>query len=359
MSRDRAALLIEDQAEACAKLGSPLYAFLLGRAAHDVRSGGPCADAVAGYEDAPGPSGTALRLLGGVHAVVLTGRAPDLAAHYPSVGGAFEPGRADACWHAFRAVVAAETAAIRDWMTRPPQTNEVGRAHLLIAGLLAAVRLTPLPVRLFELGSSAGLNLRADRFRCVSDGFAWGPADSPVVLEGAWRGPSPAWLAEAAAEHPTLTFAERRGCDLMPIDPLSPAGALTLRAYLWADQVDRAARLDGALRVAARVPATVGTVGAADFLADVRPEPGTLTVVWHSIMRQYVPAAEWARVERELDRLAVAATPEAPFAHISFEPRRVGDKHPCRLAVRLGTADETIIAGAHPHGLPAYRVTPR
>jgi hypothetical protein len=93
-----------------------------------------------------------------------------------------------------------------------------------------------------------------------------------------------------------------------------------LRAYLWPDQADRAARLDGALRTAAQVPATVDAVGAADFLAGIRPEPGTLAVVWHSILRQYVPATEWARIERQLDRLAAAGTPEAPFARISFEP---------------------------------------
>ncbi|MGH3390509.1 MAG: DUF2332 domain-containing protein [Actinomadura sp.] len=357
MSRERAAVMFDEQATGCAKLGSPLYAFLLEGVARDVRAGGPCADAVAGYENAPGPSAIALRLLGGVHALVLTGRAPELAVHYPSVGGAFDRDRPEPCWLAFRDAVAAEPERIRDWMTRPPQTNEVGRANLLIAGLLAAAHATaPRPIRLFELGASAGLNLLADHFRCASDGFCWGPPDAPVVLEAAWRGAPPGWLTEAAAAQPTLTIAERHGCDLTPVDPLSAEGALVLRAYVWADQADRAARLEGALRLAARVPARVDTVGAADFLAGVRPEPGTLTVVWHSIMRQYVPAAEWARVERELDRLAASSTPEAPFAHVSFEPRRVGEKYPCRLAVRLGAADEMIMAGARPHGLPAYRV---
>ncbi|MEV1289686.1 DUF2332 family protein [Micromonospora sp. NPDC049679] len=130
MSRERAAAMIEYQADACASLGSGLYAALLTRAAQDVLSGGPCAGAVAGYEDAPGPHAIALRLLGGVHALALTGRAPDLAAHYPSAGGAFDPDRPDAAWPAFRATVADHMPWVRDWMTRPPQTNEVGRANL-------------------------------------------------------------------------------------------------------------------------------------------------------------------------------------------------------------------------------------
>ncbi|OUC97308.1 DUF2332 family protein [Streptosporangium minutum] len=69
MSRERAAVMVEHQARGCAELGSPLYAFLLERVARDVREGGPCARALAGYGDAPGPDAVALRLLGGVHAL--------------------------------------------------------------------------------------------------------------------------------------------------------------------------------------------------------------------------------------------------------------------------------------------------
>jgi hypothetical protein len=354
MSRERVAAMIDRQAAACAELHSPLYAALLGRVAQDVRTGGPCADAVTGYEDAPGRAAIALRLLGGVHALALTGRAPDLAAYYPTTEGSFDPRRPDACWPAFRAAVATEMAWVRDWMTRPPQTNEVGRASLLITGLLQAVRSHPLPVRLFELGSSAGLNLRADHFRYTAENFAWGSEHSSVNLEPAWRGVPPTWLIQTAAEHPILTVVERRGCDPAPIDPLTPDGALALRAYVWPDQTHRSARLDGALRVAAEVPATVERIGAADFLTGLHTEPGTLTVVWHSVMRQYVPSAEWTRVEGELDRLAASSTPEAAFAHISFEPRRVGAEHRFQLAVRLGTSKEEILAEAHPHGLPAH-----
>ncbi|WP_441245911.1 DUF2332 domain-containing protein [Kitasatospora sp. McL0602] len=352
MPREHAIAMIDHQADACAELGSPLYAALLHRAARDVAEGGPCAEALAGYEDAPGPAAIALRLLGAVHGLVLTGRAPELAAHYPSAGGSFDPAGADAAWSAFRATVAAGLPWIREWMTRPPQTNETGRANLLVTGLLRALAETgPLPVRLFELGSSAGLNLLADHFRLTAPGFAYGPADSPVLLADAWRGTPPGWLT---GPQPELRFTERRGCDPTPIDPRSADGALALRSYVWADQPSRAARLNGALALAAELPTQVEASGAGDFLGQVQPAEGALTVVWHSIMRQYVPKPEWARAEAELTRLAEASTPTAPVAHVAFEPRRVGEEHRFLLTARVGSGAEQVVAEAAPHGVPAW-----
>ncbi|MFC9326295.1 DUF2332 domain-containing protein [Kitasatospora sp. NPDC057015] len=379
-----AADLVERQATACDRLGSPLYGALLHRVAEDLVTGGPCAEALAGYEDASGAEAVALRLLGGVHALVLTGRAPGLAAHYPSAGGRFDPLRPDAGWPAFRATVRDNLPWVRDWLTRPPQTNEVGRAALLVTGLL---RVLPpgLPVRLFELGASAGLNLLADRFRYTAGSFGYGPEDSPVVLRDAWRAPPPDWLRRAAAAAPALAFAERQGCDLLPIDPASPDGALALRAYVWPDQPERTARLAGALTLAAEQPPEVRPIGAAAFLREVTVRPGALTVVWHSIMRQYVPKDEWETVEGELTRLAETSSVEAPFAYLAFEPLRGGvlagsgpgggggkggeggtgggtgvsarsdggSEHRFVLTVRAGAAEPEVLAEAPPHGLPA------
>ncbi|MDT0309910.1 DUF2332 domain-containing protein [Streptomyces sp. DSM 44917] len=353
MPREDVALLFLRQATACELLDSPLYAALLRRAAEDIREGGPCATAVARYGEAALDDALPLRLLGAVHALALTGRAPALAAHYPSAGGAFDPGEPDAAWPAFREAVAREPEWITSWLSRPPQTNEVGRSNLLLTGLLHAVPAAQRPVRLFELGSSAGLNLRVEQFRYEGGGFAWGPPDSPVRLTGAWEGGAPGWLPEAAARHPALRIVERRGCDPDPIDPLGAEGALALRAYVWPDQEGRMRRLEGAIQVAAKVPATVEAAGADEFLGAVELEPGTVTVVWHSVMRQYVPAARWAAAEAELARLAAAATPEAGFAHIAFEPRAVRGKPGFWLSVRSGREPERLLALAHPHGVPA------
>ncbi|GAA2922317.1 hypothetical protein GCM10020221_18110 [Streptomyces thioluteus] len=249
-------------------------------------------------------------------------------------------------------------------MRRPPQTNEVGRANQLIAGLLAVTDALglpePPPVRLLELGASAGLNLRADRFRVRAGPggreFAWGDPGSPVVLDGAWRdGAPPPRLATAAARVPAPVVVERLGCDVDPLDPLDPADALALRAYLWPDLPHRAERLAGALALAREVPARVVRQGAADFLAGTELRPGTLTVVWHSVMRQYVPPAEWSRAEAELDRLGRAGRGPGSgwFAHLAFEPRRVGGVHRFVLTARLGDGPQEVLAEAHPWGLDA------
>ncbi|SOD62753.1 hypothetical protein SAMN06297387_107127 [Streptomyces zhaozhouensis] len=353
MPREHVARVFRQQAGSCGRQGSPLYAALLERIARDIEQDGPSVDAVAGYEDAAVDDVLPLRLLGGAHALALTGRAPELAAHLPSAGGTFDPARPDAAWPALRAALSEERYWLRDWLARPPQTNEVGRSHLLIAALLHTVPTPQTPVRLFELGSSGGLNLRAEQFRYEADGFSWGPPDSAVRLTDTWAPEVPAWLRAGAERHQALRIVERRGCDPSPIDPLSAEGSLTLRAYVWPDQRARMERLEGALRIAAKVPATVQGSGAAEFLSTLDVEPGTWTVVWHSVMRQYVPLEEWAAVESELARLAASATPDAGFAHVAFEPGRHDGGEDFWLSVRVGTGPERLLASAHPHGLPA------
>jgi hypothetical protein len=73
------------QAEVCADMGSPFTARLCALAAERLAPGGPVPDRVL---DWPGdPSGRAdalpLRLAGALHALVLEGRDPALAAAYP------------------------------------------------------------------------------------------------------------------------------------------------------------------------------------------------------------------------------------------------------------------------------------
>src|SRR5438034_5449361 len=107
-------------------------------------------------------SALALRFMGAVHRLVLEGRAPALARHYPSAGG--EAGL-EGAWAAFRDTLEQHRDTLRALVTSPVQTNEVGRSAALLGGFLLVARETGLPLRLLELGASAGLNLRWDHYR--------------------------------------------------------------------------------------------------------------------------------------------------------------------------------------------------
>ena len=332
------------QASACAELGSRFYGILLERLADDAEAGGPTARVLAGHEHDPIDSLISLRLLGGVHHRVLLGLEPLLAAHYPSVGG---DGDAEATLVPLLDVLEASADELREALARPPQTNEVGRAAPLVGALWHLRAIADLPVRLFEIGASGGLNLLADRFRFEGAG-ATGPPDSPVVFEDAWRGNVP-------PTRPTLDVVERLGCDRDPVDAASDEGALTLTSYVWPDQTERLARLRGALTIARASPVTVVARGAADFVGELTTEPGRWTVLWHSVMWQYLDKTEQDAVHAHLERLGAAAGDEAPLARVGFEPRRLaaGEDIGFHVTARIwpGSA-ERILGHAPAHGLP-------
>lgn len=332
------------QAAACERLGSVMYADLLDRVAGDLAAGGPAADVLRGHEDDPGPSGLALRLAGSVHRLVLERRAGALATYYPTVGGTWDP---EGGWAAFRALLVEAPDAVREWLDRPPQTNEVGRATGLMGGLLELRRLQDLPVRLFEIGSSAGLNLLADRFRYVSHGRSVGPAGSPVVLDPAWTGRVP------EVEPPVVL--DRVGSDVMPVDARTTQGRLVLTAYIWPDQTARFERLRGALDLALDTAYDVRTQGAGDFVESLSLQDGATTVLWHSVMWQYLPTQEQVRVTAALTRLGAGATETRPLAHLRLEPMRrsATSGHEFLLALtRWPTGEQRILARSRAHGVP-------
>ena len=335
------------QAQACAELGSPMYAELLDHLADDLDAGGPTATLIARHEDDPGPSALALRLLGSVHRLVLAGRAGPLAAHYPSVGGTWAP---DEGVVAFTALLEREPDAVREWLDRPPQTNEVGRSAALMGGLLHLhTKDRVRPVRLFEIGSSGGLNLLADQFEYVDDsGAVFGRRRSPVRLE-------PAWSAAPLARWSGLRFAQRSGCDLMPVDVSTTEGGITLSAYVWPDQAHRLERLRGALALARDHPPVVRRIGAADFVERLTLHNGATTVLWHSVMWQYLPDEERARVTRRVQDLGELATDAQRFVHLFLEPMRRTPEAEHEFLVVMTTwpgGEHRILGRAAPHGLP-------
>jgi hypothetical protein len=333
------------QAEACAVLGSPFYATILERLAEDAGAGGVTARVLAGHENDPVDSILTLRLLGGVHRRVLAGLEPALAAHYPSTDG---DGDAEAAVAPLLAVLETQTDELGEGLTRPPQTNEVGRAAPLVGALWHLQSIRALPVRLFEIGASAGLNLLADRFRFETEGHVSGPAESPVVFRDAWRGATPSAGLQ-------LDVVERLGCDRSPVDPVSDDGALTLMSYVWPDQAERLDRLRGALALAREVPVHVARESAGDFVAALEPVEGTWTVVWHSVMWMYLEEGERETVLAQLDRAGAEAGERSPLAHIGLEAPGLTPKSGNAFEVSVRTwpgGPERVLGHAPAHGLP-------
>jgi hypothetical protein len=347
-SRERAAFLLREQSRACADYGSPLYAELLARAAEDAQAGGVVFELLAPH-DAPNlrADALALRLMAAVHRLVLEGAAPDLAACYPSAGGKLA---APGAWGVFRELLRRERGRLACLVARPCQTNEVGRAAALAFGFFQVSFSTALPLRLLEVGCSAGLNLRWDHYRYGGGGGAWGPRESPVDLRGLW-GEAP--LALPAA----VPIAERSGCDPRPVDLGSPDGRLDLVASLWADQVERVARLRGAIAVAARVAASLERASVRDWLPGrlAAPVPGVATVVFHSIVQEYLSTEERRFFHGALEAAGGRATREASLHWLRLEPF---PEPPLRYAVTLTSwpgAAERIVAWAGPHGSDVRR----
>jgi hypothetical protein len=323
----------------CGTAGSPLYEGLLKRAAADVEAGGPCWAVLEGQENAALGSAMPLRFMGAVHRLVLEGRAPVLGQHYPSVGGKPEE---EGAWWAFRETVAQQLGALRELAMRPVQTNEVGRCAALLGGFLLVARETGLPLRVLELGASAGLNLRWDHYRYETGNAVWGdPASAVRLVDCTIEGRPPFEVA--------TTVVERRGCDRNPLDPGSAEGRLTLSSFVFADQVQRFARLRAALDLSRRVPATVEQADAPVWLAAQLEieRPGKATVVYHSLVMQYLSQADQERVQRTLAETGAKATSSAPLAWLRLE-HGSGDVD-VRLTIWPG-GQERLLATATNHG---------
>ena len=333
-----------DQARACRALGSPLTAAVCeGLGAALNRDQGAVARRVLDWPGDATNRGDSLplRLAGALHALVLSGRTPALAAAYAA-------GEADVAL--LLAVIADHAETVLAWLDSPPQTNEVARS----AGVIAAVRfLRPaLPLEVLELGASAGLNLNWPRYHLAAQrGFSTpappedisGRKRGAVVLEPEWRGaavPAPLAVDVAVAE----------GVDLRPVDPVRER--LRLMAYCCPDQPARLARLRAALDLAARHPPRVVAGDAADWL-EARlavPAPGRLRFVFHTVAWQYFPPEVQARCDEALARAGAVADPLAPLARLAMEADGGGPGAGLTLQLWDGAARSWRLGRADFHG---------
>lgn len=320
--------------------GSPLYAHLLEHVAQDAEAAGPSFEVLRAHAGEPPGSALALRFLAAVHRLVLEGSAPRLAAHYPSAGGELGP---DGAWPVFRSVLEEHRDRLRELVGRPCQTNEVGRCAALLPGFLAIADAFGLPLRILELGASAGLNLNWDRYRYEGPGWVLGPDDSPVRICGAFDD------GAVPASEPVVV--DRRGCDRSPFDPGDADTRLALRSSVWADHRERLALLDAALELAREHPSPVDRADVCDWLEARlarRPE-GAATVVFHSILWQYLDAGRRERLRALLGAAGTEASTSSPLAWLRMEP--AGELASVRLTTWPGD-HERVVALSGYHGRP-------
>jgi hypothetical protein len=316
------------QARACAELGSGFTARLMQVLAEVWPEDTALAALVAGWPGDIGPRAASLplRIAGGLHALVLAGKAPGLAQVYPPLGGDLRG--------PVLAALRAQDAALCDWVQSAPQTNEVGRSAVLLAGAAEVVAWSGgLPLQVSELGASAGLNLWFDRYALAGPWGGIGAAGSAVTLRPDWQG--------AAAPLVPVRVAERRGVDLNPLDP--GADGARLVAFVWPDQADRLARLRAALSLAEG--GMVDRGDAADWLAGRlrAPVPGRVHLVCHTVAHQYFPAATQDRIEDMMQAAGAAATAAAPLAWLGMEAD--GNPEGAGVTLRLWPGDQRVALG--------------
>jgi hypothetical protein len=330
------------QAEHCRRLGSPFTALLLDLAAERLDRSSAVGRAVLGWQGDAGADALALRFAGSLHGLVLSGAAPELARTYPG-------GRSDSStlWAQIAEALTVHEAAMLKSLQSPPQTNEVARCGVLLGGFATLAARTGRPLALLEIGASAGLNLHWDAYGYMLGGVSWGPVAPPLRLEPEWRGPAPA-LGPVKVH-------SRRGCDQHPIDPGDARDRLRLRAYIWADQVARLARLDAALDHAARQDARVERADAADWVEARLAErsAGATTVLYHSIVWPYLAATTQQRIEAALE--AAAAAGQTPLAWLRMEPSADRSQAELLLTSWPGGASQRL-AHADYHGRWVHRL---
>ncbi|MGQ0277474.1 DUF2332 domain-containing protein [Sphingopyxis sp. Q841] len=280
-----------------------------------------------------------LRAAGGLHALHLSGAADDLAPIYADANDIN-----DAVIVA--GVVRRHEAALLPWLDGPPQTNEAGRSANFIAAMLwLADQGLPARFECLEIGSSAGINLMLDRYHYDLGGVQVGPQPGVMAFTPDWQGRHPPQHA--------IEIVSAKGCDVAPIDLTDPAQALRLKVFVWPEHAIRFARIEAAIVAAEARPPDLVRMTAADFVEQELAKPqaaGTTRLLMHSIVWQYVPGDQQARITAAMEAAGARATADRPLAWVALEANRTVHGHELVVRHWPGGAAPVMLARAHPHG---------
>lgn len=216
-----------------------------------------------------------------------------------------------------RWVIEHDDELVAEASARSLQTNEPQRC----CALLPALSTVDGPIALLELGASAGLCLYPDRY---SYRFRGAPDLDLDPLDG----PSPVVLSCDVAGEPPLRLPQvvwRAGIDLAPLDARDRADRLFLTSLVWPGEAGRAARIEGALDIAAADPPLLIAGDASDpevlrRAAALAPRDATLVVTTPGVL-PHIPRAGRERLiaaVRELDAVWISIDP--PGLHDAWDP---------------------------------------
>lgn len=329
-----------DQAKWCDQLGSPFTARVCRLCAQRLAAESPIAASILDWAGDPSAKADSLplRVAGALHYLARSGQASALNAAYPP--NATDD---DELWAAIAAALMQHESVWRTYLASAPQTNEVMRSAALLPGLLKVAELTRLPLEVYEIGASAGLNLILDRYRYEFGDAGWGDAAAPIRLKPQWQGATPP--VDVA-----LNIRSRQGVDLNPIDLRDAAARERLLSYVWPDQAERLQRLNAAMSLWLRDPPLIARDDAAAWLEHssiTRATGGVTRVLFHSVTWSYLPIASQQRIAQLMQNCGEQATGNGPLAWLYFELSAAG----AELRLRLWPRDEDVVlATGHPHG---------
>ena len=295
IENNKIAAAFETQIHLCEVLGSPLTKAVLEICLDDFLADGIVATLTRGWAGDPLDENVPLRMAGFIHFSALGGNglAPAFCKLRRNIQAAGKGRLARAVLDCFTR----HEGDARRFFRRTPQTNETGRAGVLLLGFSEIARRTGLPLNLAEMGASAGLNLLFDKFHYqieTDDGpLTWGPADSALTISGQWRGPSPPPLQSE------IEIVARAGCDLFPVDIGDAEARRALEAWVWGDMSERRARLLAALTIADQTPPQLVRADAAGWVAaQIMNRPrGQVTVLYHSLVWPYLDVSQRMAIE--------------------------------------------------------------
>ena len=324
--------VFEEQAAACKSLGSPFMARLLSLIGSRIDRSTPIGRRILDWQGDLGPASQSvpLRLAGALHALVLQGHEALASSYQPHLVSDHQ------LWDAINGAFLDHADEINTILDSPPQTNEVRRSAVLLAAASEVSGMFGLPFSIYELGSSAGLNLMFDQFGLAAGDQVIGAKDPKILFT-----PD---LPSATPVNNPVHITNRSGCDIAPINLTDPNAKLRLLSYIWPDQADRMAMTKVAIQ---NQNAKVLNMGAFEYLkTNLALKNGEVQFVFHTIAWQYFPSEEQERCKLLLEEIGSDATADCPLAWFSMENNGEGRGAELRLRAWpgninrvLGTAD--------------------